>query len=292
MNSKFEEKIAICYIACGPTYRETLLERLNETYFDDENLFYFILTDKKSHFDNLPFTNLCVKELKDYYEEFPEIVHYERLIEADDKNEYAEEFMKTNYRFPFSIIRFLFLEAVRKEITNILLIVADTWVRFENFTNDYLKTKNRIYNAVSEWDEYVWNNDMSVIASLLQKRYGLIVDKTIRVLDACARLFVFEKIEDAQKFFNIWHEIMVYIYTNNLLRLYAGSYANNDEFILAPIYNAFRLNLEHQHSGFGIFEVNHNPLKERFWHVPGSEIMSHTNYEEFLKINNLQDGKH
>lgn len=287
MISKFDEKIAICYIACGPTYRETLLDRLNTIYFDDPNLYYFILTDDKKYFENISFTNICVKELKDYYEEFPEIQQFEFLIEKEDKNEYAEEFVKLGYKFPFSIIRFLLLDAYRSNISNILLIVADTWIRFENFTNEYLKEKNKIYNAVSEWDEYVWNNDMGIIASLLQKKHNLIADKVIRVLDACARLFVFENVDDAKKLFDLWHEIIMYIYQNNLLRLYQGSYANNDEFILAPIYNVMGLNKQHQHAGFGIFEVNHNPIKERFWHVPGSEIQSHTNYEEFLKINNL-----
>ena len=128
---------------------------------------------------------------------------------------------------------------------------------------------------------------MGIIAALLQKNHGMVVDKVVRVLDACARLFVFESVEDAKKLFDIWHQIIMYIYHNNLLRLYQGSYANNDEFILAPIYNALKLNLQHQHAGFGIFEVNHDPIKERFWHVPGSEIKSHTNYDEFLKINNL-----
>jgi hypothetical protein len=211
MNSKFTEKIAICYIACGPTYRDTLLKRLNEDYFDDENLHYFILTDDKSFFKELKFTNLSVKELKDYYEEFPEIMPYESLIEKQDKNEYAEEFVRLNYKFPFSITRFLLLDAYRSNISNILLIVADTWVRFENFTNEYLKTKNRIYNAVSEWDEYIWNNDMGIIAALLQKNHGMIVDKVVRVLDACARLFVFENVEDDKKLFDIWHQIIMYI---------------------------------------------------------------------------------
>ena len=62
MNINFQDKLAICYVSCGPTYRESLLKKLNEKYFDHENLYYFILTDDKSYFRDLPFKNLCVKE--------------------------------------------------------------------------------------------------------------------------------------------------------------------------------------------------------------------------------------
>lgn len=287
MEINFSEKLAICYIACGPTYRESLLSLLKEKYHDHDNLYYYILTDKKEYFNELKFQNLCVKELKDYYEEFPEIRHFEFLIETDDKNEYAENFIKTNYRFPFSIMRFLLLEAYRDKIKNILLIVADTHIKLDRITDKHFEEKNIIRNAVSEWDAYIWNNEMSIIANLLEKNHNLICEPVVRVLDACARLFIFNDIEDAKKLFDLWHEILMFIYKNNLMRLYQGSYANNDEFILAPIYNVLKLNKLSQHSGNDFFEVNHNPIKERFWFVPGTEYISHTNYEEFLKLNNI-----
>lgn len=287
MNYKVNEKLAICYISCGPTYRESLLKKLKEKYTDNENLYYFILTDDKSYFKDLKFSNLCVKELEDYYEEFPEIRSYEYLIKTNDKTEYAETFINANYRFPFSIMRFLLLDAYRANIQNILLIVTDTWVKLDNLSEKHFSEKNTIYNYVSEWDSYVWNNEMALVANLLEKNHNLICDKIIRVLDACARMFIFENLEDAKKLFDIWHEIIMYIYNNNLLRLYQGSYANNDEFILAPIYNALKLNKRHQHCATDIFEVNHDPIRERFWNVPNNGIISHTNYDEFLKINNL-----
>jgi hypothetical protein len=287
MNINFSEKLAICYISCGPTYRESLLKKLNEKYFDHENLYYFILTDNKEYFKDLPFKNLCVKELKDYYEEFPEIRAFEYLIESNSKTEYATQFVKTNYRFPFSIMRFLLLEAFRKEIKNILLIVSDTWVNFDRLTDDYFREKNKIFNSVSEWDEYIWNNNMHYIASRLQQKHNLIPDKTVRVLDACARLFVFDDLETAKKLFDIWHDIMLFIYNNSLIRSYEGSYANNDEFILAPIYNVLKLNLSHQHAGYGIFTVNHESTKDRFWNPIVEGITPSTDYDEYLKINNL-----
>ncbi len=287
MNVNFSEKLAICYVSCGPTYRESLLKKLNEKYFDHENLYYFILTDDKSYFNDLPFSNLCVKELKDYYEEFPEIKQFEYLIEAKNKNEYATQFVKTNYRFPISIMRFLVLEAYKSEIKNILLIVSDTWVNFNQLTQTYFEQKNRTYNAVSEWDEYIWNNNMHYVASRLQNKHGLIPDKVVRVLDACARLFIFEDLEKAKKLFDIWHDVIMFLYNSRLTKSYEGSYAINDEFILAPIYNVLGLNLNHQQAGYSIFTVDHDPLRERFWNPIREGITASTDYEEFIKINNL-----
>lgn len=286
MELNFSEKLAICYISCGPTYRESLIKKLKENYFDHENLHYFILTDDKSFFKDLPFKNLCVKELKDYYEEFPEIAQYENLIYSKDVEDYAVQFVNTNYRFPFSITRFLLLEAYKANITNILLIVSDTFLRFDGIDETAFEKKNMIYNAVSEWDEYIWNNNMEIVARFLQKKYNLICDNYVRILDACARLFIFENINDAKKLFDIWHDVIMYIYSNNLIRLYQGSYANNDEYILAPIYNVLNLNKALTHAGgHAYFSVNHEPRKDRYWVI--GDMKSHTNYEEFLKINNL-----
>jgi hypothetical protein len=44
---EFDEKIAICYTCCGPTYRKTALEKLNNLHIDNPNLYYFIITDDK-----------------------------------------------------------------------------------------------------------------------------------------------------------------------------------------------------------------------------------------------------
>ena len=48
----------------------------------------------------------------------------------------------------------------------------------------------------------------------------------------------------------------------------------------------------HSHSGKAIFRVNHNQIKERFWNLgsAGEGIQEHTDYNEFLRINNLQNG--
>jgi hypothetical protein len=70
---------------------------------------------------------------------------------------------------------------------------------------------------------------------------------------------------------------------------FQGSYVYNDEYILAPIYNVFGLNKKHSHASSGLFDVRHNQVEERFWNLPSHpELKSHTDYNEFLRINNLQ----
>ena len=106
MHSKFKEKVAICYSCSGESYRESALKNLQDYYFDDENLHYFIITDDKSYFDGVQRKNLVVNELKDFYEEFPLVEKYEALIDAKDKSEYAQKFVDTNYQYSFSLMRF------------------------------------------------------------------------------------------------------------------------------------------------------------------------------------------
>ena len=289
MDSKFDEKIAICYICSGESYRENVLQKLNENYYNDSNLYYFILTDDKSFFKDVQLDNFIVSELKDFYDEFPDIKEYEYLLEASNKSEYAEKFIESNYKFPISIMRFLLLQAYRADIKNILLIVADTFFRLEKFTNDYFKIKNTVYNAISEWDANLEDNNMPIIADILKEKFDLIPDSTVRVLDACARLFVFETLEDAKKLFDIWNDVVITLFKTKQMHHFQGSYANNDEFILAPIYNVLGLNKQHQHAGHGIFDAINNSAKDRFWMIFDTRYKSHTNYEEFLKINNLTE---
>ena len=46
------------------------------------------------------------------------------------------------------------------------------------------------------------------------------------------------------------------------------------------------------HSEKRIFTVNHNQIQERFWNLGSSNLgyQEHTDYNEFLRINNIQNG--
>ena len=133
MHSKFKEKVAICYSCSGESYRESALKNLQDYYFDDENLHYFIITDDKSYFDGVQRKNLVVNELKDFYEEFPLVEKYEALIDAKDKSEYAQKFVDTNYQYSFSLMRFHLLQAYRSEIKNVCMMCTDTKIDFNIF---------------------------------------------------------------------------------------------------------------------------------------------------------------
>ncbi len=292
MNSIIKEKIAICYSCAGESYRESAVRQLTEHYFDDDNLFYFIITDNKKYFDNIKRKNLIVNELKDFYEEFPHVEKYEPLLESTDKSDYAKKFVESNYLYSFSLMRFHLLQAYKHGITNVSIMCTDTNINFELFTNDLFDTKNTIYNAVSEWDTNIDEKDMDIVKNYLKEKHNLIPSEVVRVLDAAGRFFVFNDLGNLYKFFTVWNDVILHLYENDYMKRFAGSYVYHDEYILAPIYNVFGLNKKEVHSTSRMFNVNHNQIQERFWRIGGSVggIMDHINYNEFLKINNLSNG--
>jgi hypothetical protein len=292
MSSIFDEKVAICYSCAGESYRESAVEQLENNYFDDDNLYFFIITDDKSYFKDVKRKNLIVNELKDFYNDFPFLEQYEALIDSTDKSDYAKKFVENRYLYSFSLMRFHLLQAYKENISNVALMCTDTNIDFNIFKNSLLETKNTIYNAVSEWDRDISENKMMYVVNQLEFKYNLKSDQIVRVLDAAGRLFIFESPEYMKQFFDIWNEIIVYLFETNYIKHYKGSYVYHDEYILAPIYNVFNLNKMHSHSGKAIFRVNHNQIKERFWNLgsAGEGIQEHTDYNEFLRINNLQNG--
>lgn len=288
MSYKYKQKIAICYSCSGESYRESALRRLTEDYFDDDNLYYFIITDDKNYFKAVNRKNLIVNELKDFYDDFPMLEKYEALIDSKDKNDYAKKFIETRYLYSFSLLRFHLLQAARHGISNINLMCTDTCINFNtlNIRQEVLNT-NTIYNAVSEWDSYTSNPHISMIANILEEKYGYVTQDPVRVLDAAGRFFCLDSVDTCKKLFEVWNEVIVHLYEKDMMKHYAGSYVYNDEYILAPIYQMFGLNKMISHSGSSFFIVNHNALHERFWRLGRSGIVDHTNYEEFLKINNI-----
>ena len=292
MHSKFKEKVAICYSCSGESYRESALKNLQDYYFDDENLHYFIITDDKSYFDGVQRKNFVVNELKDFYEEFPLVEKYEALIDAKDKSEYAKKFVDTNYQYSFSLMRFHLLQAYRADIKNVCMMCTDTKIDFNIFNDTFFDIPNTIYNAVTEWDSNRSEHNMEIIYSRLKDTHNLTPTDTVRVLDAAGRFFVFDSLETNRKFFDVWNDVITHIFDNNHMIHFSGGYVHNDEYILAPIYNVFGLNHREVHCTSRMFDVNHGQLTERFWRLGGSNpgIMEHTNYEEFLKINNLTNG--
>lgn len=268
MKSILDEKIAVCYTCCGPTYRESAKRQLINKYFDDDNIYYCILTDDKSYFDGIERKNLIVNELKDFYKDFPNLEKNEAFLESNNKEDYANQFIKTNYLFPFSTYRFNLLQALNLGISNIALLCTDTYMNLipDNnwgFNNTFFNNKNFLYNTVSQWDSSIENQNMTIIKKILKDKYKFKVDKIVRIIDAAARLFIFKNIEEVKYFFEVWNHVIETLYKENKIYLFEGSYVIHDEYILAPIYNAFKLTPKHDL--YKIFTVNHDQINERFW---------------------------
>jgi hypothetical protein len=257
------EKVAICHTCCGPTYRETAKEKLNNFYKDDEDIFYFVITDDVKFFEGVKRKNLVVKNIKEFYKEYPHIQKYEYFLESNSKEEYGEKFLKENYKFPFSTNRLNFLIAKEYGIKNVALLGTDTCFYVETYRL-LTEKSNKLYNCVSRWDQKITENNMEFIVNLLKSRYNLNVDETVRIYDAAGKLFCFESVEFMLEFFNIWDNVMKEIYETNNVNLFWGSYAINNEYILAPIYNALGIKGPVKDT-YGLFSAEHKPEVERFW---------------------------
>lgn len=302
MNLNIKEKIAICHTCAGPTYRKSAYDKIKNYYFDHDNLYYCILTDDKSYFEGLDRKNLIVNELEDFREEYPKLKDKEFFIKSSSKNEYAERYEKEYYMFPFSTFRFNVLQAIKLEIKNVILLCTDASIRFdpEFFSDELFERKEAFYNAVSEWDSDVDipKLNMRFPIKILKEKHNLSVAPKVRVLDGAVRMYVPENLESLKRFFYIWNDVVETLYENDEMRHFRSSYAINDEYILAPIYNALNLTKKERHTfqvpfdkpERSVFDVTHNAIYERFWKCGGhGAIKETTNYEEFLKINNLPD---
>ena len=291
MSSILTEKIAVCYTCCGPTYRTSALKKLNEAYSDDDNVYFFILTDDKSFFNGVQRQNVIVNELKDFYDRFPKLEQNEFFLESSNSTEYATRFNEEAYLFPFSTYRFNILQAIDHGITNVALLCTDTYLDINRIAEaNMLHEKEMFYNAVSEWDVNVEGTHMIHIVNRLKDKFNLDVDPIVRILDAAGRLYVARDVESLSRFFNIWNDVIEHLYETKDINLFKGHYVINDEYILAPIYNVLNLSKRRHHSGSGAFIVNHNQLQERYWRYGGDgSIKEHNDYQEFLKINNLTD---
>tara|TARA_R110002167_G_scaffold347747_1_gene558737 strand:- start:66 stop:845 length:780 start_codon:yes stop_codon:yes gene_type:complete len=257
------DKIAICYTCCGPTYRKTARDKLINLHKDNPDIYFFVITEDVDYFSDINRKNLIVKNLKEFYPQFPHVEEYEYFLESSSKEDYAEKFLKQEYRFPFSTNRFHLLLAHQNNIKNVALLGTDTDLIIDRYLQ--IKEKNNIiYNCVSRWDQKIQENNMHFIVDFLNSKYDLSVDDEVRIYDAAGKLFCFSELDIMAKFFEIWDQTMLHIYKNNSQNLFWGSYAINNEYILAPIYNT--LNIKGAVEDFGgLFDCKHSPDVERFW---------------------------
>lgn len=261
---EFNEKIAICYTCCGPTYRKTALNKLNNLHTDNPNLYYFVITDDKSYFNGVTRQNFVVNELKDFYLEYPELETNEPFLESTSIEDYANKFLEQDYKFPFSTNRFHFKQAKEFGIHNVAMLGTDTDINLD-IVNNVLSHKNILYNSISRWYRNISEEKMTHVVSILKEKYNLNVDDEVMVFDAAAKLFLFQDVERMNQFFEIWNDVMSILYKEDKIKDFRGWYAINDEYILAPIYNAFGFKQPETDNYNNLFLPNHNPQEERFW---------------------------
>jgi len=258
--SKYTEKIIVGYVAVGPTYRKSLYDNLKNYYEDDDNLYYCVITDNKDYFSDIDRKNLIVNDLNDFFDE-NDNRRKEYLIRTEDKEEYAQKF-REGYRFPFSVYRFLLIQAIELGITNVTMMCTDTKIDFNIFQNEFLEEKNTIYNAISNWYVHRDEKEINKIYPFIKERFNIEVDEQLLVLDAAARFYIGENVEQLKKLFDIWDEVTYHLYETDNMKHFVGGYVINDEYILAPVYNAMKIKHKFNHA---LFDVKHNAKVERFW---------------------------
>lgn len=266
MNLKFTEKLAICYTCCGPTYRKTALDKINNLYFDNPNLYYFILTDDKNYFNEVTRQNFVVNELKDFYIDYPELEKYEYFLESENDQDYAKKFIEQKYKFPFSTTRFHLLQAKEYGVINIAMLGTDSDINFEILEQSHLATKDILYNTITQWEVSADDVKMKVVVDLLKEKYNLTTNQQINVFDEAARLYVFSSLDKMNELFVMWNEVVFDLYRQDKMECFKGWYAMNDEYLLGAIYNVININRPSDLNINGrILVTNHNPQVERFW---------------------------
>jgi len=265
---QFNEKISICYTCCGPTYRKSALRQLTENCVEHPNVSYCVLTDDKEYFSGVTLQNFLVNSIEDFYDEFPLSEKYEPYLKGVDDNDYAKKFIKQTYKFPYATMRFQMLQAKKFGALNVALLNTDTTINLEVLTEDLLKNKNIIYNAVSLWLENYEDMRIKTAVDVLDEKHNLTATFPIMVFDEAARLYVLEDMAKLDELFFLWNDLVESLYQNGQMAHHIGSYVIHDEFILASIYNCIRINrptndgISHK-----IFNVIHNASEERFWTV-------------------------
>ncbi len=265
MELNFSEKIALCYTVAGPTYKKSALDKL-KTRIKNNNILYIVITNDKNYFSEVVDTDVIVKELKEFYSEYPEIEQYEYFLETEDLKEYGDAFLTKDYSFPFSVMRFHLKVAAEFGITNVGLLATDSDFKFNLVTDQLLSKKNILYNAVSLWppDELDLQK-IDIIREVINNLWNVTFENPNMIYDEAARFYVFESIEFMNKFFSMWHELIIEMFKNGTIKHFRGTFMHNEELMLAVIYKM--LHITHPDPFIGLFDINHDLELERPWTI-------------------------
>lgn len=271
-----KEKLAVCYTISGPTYVDNAVKKLTEVWSNDPNLYFFIITDDKNNFAKVSRPNLVIKEMQEFYKDYPEIEPHEYLLRSGtDPYDFGRRFVESGYKYPCQVQRFHLKLAIEHEITNVLYIGTDIDLLLNRIdpdepdSFDVFSKKNYLYNAVSWWTEPISANEqLKVSAKIIKDRYGLEPKNPneIWIHDEAARLYIFENVEFMQRFFEMWHYVVgVLFQTGDMQRYFEGTIAWHEERFLGIIHDVLGIN--RPHDMLPLYKTDQNPERDRPWMV-------------------------
>jgi hypothetical protein len=266
---KFTEKLCVCYTCCGPTYRKSAMERLTKDCFSHPNLYYSILTDDKSYFKDVKLDNFVVHELKDYYNDYPDLERNESFLESIDEKDYGEKFVRQDYKFSFSTYRFHLIEAKKFDICNVALLSTDIKLNFDFISDELFRDKNSIESLLPEYRLIRSNSERTRdTVEIIQRKYNLTANDEIKEYDSAGRLFVFQDIEFMEMFFNMWDDVVNTLYRENKIWASTGTYAIHDEFLLSVIFDVIGIHNQKMTTSGQLYHYYEISKFERFWTYP------------------------
>lgn len=163
-------------------------------------------------------------------------------------------------------MRFHLQLAMEQGITNVALLATDSAIKFDQLNDELLSKKNILYNAVSLWPSDTHEMlKLDYIGDIVKRLWNIDINKSIMVYDEAARFYVFRDTEFMNKFFSMWHELIVEMFKANMMRHFRGTFMHNEELMLAVIYDI--LGITHPDPFIGVFDVNHDLVRERPWTV-------------------------
>lgn len=248
LDIQLNNKVAICYTCTTKIVREIVLWQLTNRWFDNDNLYYFIITDDKSVFSDCQRKNLIVNDILEY-------------------NTHVLEKPQSPWPFSFSLFRFHLQQVKPYGITNLGMFCADSIFReefynnpqqLENVINNITQEPNTLYNHVNVFSINAKTGLQTIghthppyrdiflnTLSYLKQEYNFTpTSEIIKVPDAAVRFFNFDDENKIDFLFEVWEKVIKHFYNNPFTDLFGNLTSGtiiNDEYILGPIYNMLGL---------------------------------------------------
>lgn len=257
---------------CGPTYRQSALDKLNNLYYSDPKIHYFIITDDKNFFNTCKIKNLTVNSLEELQGD-PELENYEFYLKSNSSEDYSQKFNNTKYKYPFFSNRFHFLQVLKYKKCKINLVFhacTDAYIDMPTFILNESKITEEtdtIGCIVGQEDAHVSQDPRMIFFSeLLNSTFSLQTRNKVTKYDGAARFFMFSSHVKMSYFFEIYNEIIKLTFLSNNIEHLWCPYAHTDVPVLATVANSIGLYRFSDHNlSSRLMKVKHVPTIERFF---------------------------